>query len=91
MNVKHAILLLSSAGLMSGCLNLNYPQSTVSGKFAAQNFDAQVVDPEPAEGAPEMDADMVDAAVERYKNDEVKEPFDEGEAASINLSFSPSE
>lgn len=81
-------LAIASAGL-GGCVNLNYPLSTESGKFATANFDAQVVDAAPAEGAPEQDAAMADAAYDRYRNDEVKKPFEEEAGQEISLGFSP--
>lgn len=74
---------------LGGCTNLNYPLSTESNKFAANNFDAQVVDATPAEGAPAFDAEMADAAYERYLDDEVKQPFEEEAGQAISLSFSP--
>lgn len=82
-------VVFAASGLLGGCVNLNYDLSTVQGKATAANFALQVVDPAPAEGAPEMDAEMADAAVERYRNDEVKKPFEEESGQDITLQFSP--
>ena len=83
--------LVASLVVLGGCVNLNYDLSTVEGDAADQNFAAQVVDPTPAEGAPTQNAEMADAAYERYLKDEVKEPFAEEAGESIGLSFSPNE
>lgn len=81
---------VSAIALSSGaCVNLDYPISTVDGASAKANFAAQVVDPKPAEGAPEMDAAMADAAVARYRAGEVKQASEEAEAQAIQLNFSP--
>lgn len=83
--------LVASLAVLGGCVNLNYDQSTVMGQAQESNFAAQVVDPTPAEGAPQQNAEMADAAYERYLKDEVKQPFDEGAGEAIGLSFSPNE
>ena len=77
------------AGLAGGCTNLGLPMSTVQDVSARQNFAAQVVDPTPAEGAPQADADMVDAAVDRYRNDDVKTAGEESSEQAVTLGFVP--
>lgn len=72
---KSSKLLLSASALaLGGCVNLNEPISTQYGKFQETNMAAQIVDPAAAEGAPMMDAQKADAAIERYRTDTIKEP-----------------
>jgi PBP1b-binding outer membrane lipoprotein LpoB len=79
-------LVLPAAVLLSGCANLNAPMSDASGTFAASQFKEQVVDPKAAEGAPEMDAAMSAAAIERYRTGKTKKPASESEGElTINL------
>ncbi len=75
--------------LLTGCVNLDAPMSPDAGKFAETNFQAQVIDAQPAEGAPEMDAAMSAAAIERYRAGETKTSNESEEASSIELLFSP--
>jgi len=75
--------------LLVGCANLDAPMSLDAGKFAETNFKAQVVDAQPAEGAPEMDAAMSAAAIERYRAGETKTANEGEEASPIELLFSP--
>lgn len=72
--------------LLGGCANLDAPISPDSGKFASKNFRVQVVDATPSEGAPEMDAAMAVAAIERYRAGKTKtsnESEEEGPAAFL--------
>lgn len=87
--MRKLLITLAFSSLAAGCVNLNHPLSTEQYKYATANFNAQVVDPEPAEGAPRADAAMVDAAVARYRNDEVKSA-NESDANQVNvLNFTP--
>ena len=87
--MRKLLIIIGLSTLTGACVNLQHPLSTEHGKFAANNFNAQVVDPAPAEGAPQMDAAMVDAAVARYRNDEVKNA-QESDANQVNvLNFTP--
>lgn len=75
MNMPLKKIFLSATILCSaGCVSLNEPLSTRFGESYTANMNAQIVDPTPAEGAPMMDAQKADAAIERYRKDEVKEP-----------------
>lgn len=91
--MKHTVAKICSIGVIAlsagACVNLDYPISTVDGSYANNNFNAQVIDPEPAAGAPEMDAGMVDAAVERYRKGEIKQANEESESQAVQLNFTP--
>ena len=82
-------LLLAAATLACACATTDSPLGPGAGQAAAANFAAQVVDPTPAEGAPELDPVMTAAAIERYRTDEVKDPYEgEGNQALV-LGFTP--
>lgn len=89
MKMSKSMIIVALASLGAGCTNLALPISTTQDQFAKQNFAAQVVDPEPAEGAPQADAEMVDAAVDRYRNDEIKSVASEAREQSVTLGFAP--
>lgn len=75
MTNSRKLLLSASVFAMAGCVsNLDEPISSQYGKFYENNMAAQIVDPTPAEGAPMMDAQKADAAIERYRTDTIKEP-----------------
>lgn len=81
-------LVLPAAVLLSGCISTDAPMSAGSGQFAVSNFNEQVVDPTPSEGAPEIDAAMSAAAIERYRSGKTKTATaDEG--ASTSLAIGP--
>ena len=69
----------------TGCVSLNQPISSVFGEAYEANLAAQIVDETPAEGAPAMDAQKSDAAIERYRTDQIKEPT---EAKSVDFADS---
>ena len=75
--------------LLGGCAHLDAPMSPNSGNFAAVNFEAQVVDARPAEGAPEMDAAMSAAAIERYRTGKTKTSNDTEEEGPAAFLLSP--
>ena len=77
-------LTIPAAFLLSACTSTDTPMSTGSGQFAVTNFEEQVVDPTPASGAPEMDAAMSAAAIERYRTGKTKTAATE-EASSVPL------
>lgn len=83
MMTKSCKLLLSASVIaLGGCVSLNEPISSQYGKFQETNMAAQIVDPAAAEGAPMMDAQKADAAIERYRTDAIKEP---DEATSVEF------
>ena len=88
--IKFTISIVSVGALLSGCVNLDYPLSTVDGVASSKNFVAQVVDPEPAEGAPLLDAGQADAAVQRYRDGEVKTAESDDEAG-LQLNLGPAQ
>jgi hypothetical protein len=62
--------------LAAGCVSSNQKPlgGDAFGAATAENKAAMVVDPTPAEGAPEGNGAAVDLAVKRYKTDTVKKP-----------------
>ena len=60
--------------LASGCTTAREPLSPTLGQAAKANFEAMVDDPRPLEGDPVPDARVIDGAIDRYQQDEVKPP-----------------
>jgi len=81
-------LALPAAVLLAGCTSTGAPMSPASDRFAVNNFQEQVVDPAPAEGAPEMDAAMSAAAIERYRTGKTKKAAEDSEAG-VSISIAP--
>jgi PBP1b-binding outer membrane lipoprotein LpoB len=73
------ILALPAVLLLAGCVSTDAQLAPGEGTFASTNFAEQVVDPTPAEGAPEMDAMMSAAAIGRYRRGETKVAEDDRE------------
>lgn len=68
------ILACAAVLLSAGCVsNKNDLDETFGAAFAANNA-AQIIDPTPAEGAPQGDGANADLATIRYKTDSVKQP-----------------
>jgi hypothetical protein len=57
----------------AGCQNMNAPMSASMGQATADSA-AQIVDPNPAQGAPESDGERGVGAVDRYQAGEIKQP-----------------
>ena len=73
--IMSRIALLAAASLLalSACTSLDKPLGGASfGVAAANGFAEQVVDPTPTPGAPILDAEMSNAAINRYRTDKVK-------------------
>lgn len=68
------IILLAALALSAGCVSNKHDLDESFGAATAANFAAQIVDPTPAEGAPQGDGATVDIATGRYKTDTVKPP-----------------
>lgn len=83
-------LALAASIFLGGCASTGAPLSAGSDQFAMKNFEAQVVDPAPAEGAPEMDAAMSAAAIERYRQGKTKTSDEDDDAAILTLNLTPS-
>ncbi len=81
-------LALPAAVLLASCTSTSAPMSAGSDQFAVNNFNEQVVDPTPAVGAPEMDAAMSAAAIERYRSGKTKTAAAE-EDAGTSLTIGP--
>lgn len=81
-------LSLPAMVLLSGCASTDGPMAAGSGKFAVNNFEEQVVDPTPATGAPEMDAAMSAAAIERYRTGKTKTASVE-EESDVSFTITP--
>ncbi len=60
--------------LVTGCADVNQPLSPLFGEATKANFEAMVDDPRPVEGDPVPDAGVIDAAIDRYRQDQVKRP-----------------
>ena len=76
MHMAPRIFLTATILCSAGCISLNEPISSKFGESFRANMDAQIVDPTPAKGAPIMDAQKADAAIDRYRKDEIKEPVE---------------
>ncbi len=74
MTLKRNIMTGVALAICGGCVSLDEPISSDFGKAYHANMAAQIVDPEAAEGAPTMDGQRTDAAIERYRTDTIKEP-----------------
>jgi hypothetical protein len=84
---KLLILALPAAALLAACASTAAPMSANDGAFAANNFKHQVVDATPAKGAPEVDAAMSAAAIERYRTGKTKKAeADKPPPIAINIS-----
>lgn len=59
--------------MAAGCASNQNDMSPSFGDAFAANAAAQIVDPTPAEGAPEGDGAAADLAILRYKTDTVKQ------------------
>ncbi len=68
------IILGAAIFLSAGCVSNQNDLGETFGAALASNSAAQIVDPTPAEGAPEADGAAVDLATLRYKTDKVKPP-----------------
>lgn len=81
------ILLIAAPVLaLAGCVSNQRDLSDNFGAAFTANNAAQIIDPTPADGAPEGDGAAVDLATARYKTDKVKQPssgqFKPGEKTS---------
>jgi hypothetical protein len=74
---------------LAGCHSLDKPLAgAADGQVAKANFNAQVVDPTPASGAPAQDAAMANAAIDRYRTGKTKTSEKEA-APMIQLNLAP--
>lgn len=80
------IILLAALALSAGCVSNKHDLDESFGAATEAIFAAQIVDPAPAEGAPQGDGATVDIATGRYKTDTVKQPssgqFKPGQSSS---------
>ena len=81
------ILLLAAAASLTACVTAD--SRMTAGTAVASNDAAQIVDPSPAEGAPILDPVMAAAAIERYREDEVKDPYEGDGNQALVLGFTP--
>ena len=88
MDIKIPALLLL-CGALGGCVNLNDPLSASQDVATRNNFAAQVADPTPKEGAPEMDASLAAAAIARHRAGKVKGGEAAAEGETFNLQLAP--
>lgn len=68
------LVLIAAIALTAGCVSNQHDLSNEFGAAHRANMEAQIIDPNPAAGAPEGDGANVDIATIRYKTDKVKQP-----------------
>ena len=77
MNIKSVIALAAAGALLSGCQTEWLAEKDASswGEANRQTYAAMIVNPDPVYEEPlAVSAEKVAGAVERYRNDQVKEP-----------------
>lgn len=72
-----SIKIIPAVLLLSACSTTQGPLDPDFGKAVTAATEAQIIDPTPATGAPKADPTVQSSAVQRYKNDEVKQPENE--------------
>ncbi|MHA7901439.1 MAG: hypothetical protein ACX94B_16375 [Henriciella sp.] len=71
------IALISTLGLIAACSTNQGYLAVDTGLALEQGLAKQIIDPNPAEGAPMATTEKEAGAIERYRNDEVKDPSPE--------------
>lgn len=83
MNIKTAILAAGTATLLSGCASTHsFASGEIDpadfGEANRQTYAAMIVNPDPVYTEPlETSAEKAAAAIDRYRNDQVKQPVSE--------------
>ncbi len=72
---RFAVGIAATALLLgTACTGMNEPLSPLQGQAVKANFMEMVDDPRPVEGDPVPDARVIDGAIDRYQQDNVKPP-----------------
>lgn len=88
--MKNALLIAIALAGTTACTHLSAPLSVYEDKATAQNFSAQVVNPNAVAGAPLPDPVLTAAAIARYHSDDVKTGESEGQPI-IQLNLGPAQ
>lgn len=82
---KYQLILALGIGAFSqtACTHLDGPISPDHGRATANNLQAQIIDPAPAEGLPQTDPAISQGAIERLRSGEVNGGEGGGESESF--------
>ena len=82
---KKCLILASCVGTLclSACTHLDDPIALDTGRATANNLRAQIIEPTPAEGLPQTDPALSQAAIERLRSGEINSEGSGDEGISL--------